>query len=126
MFIIAYGKSGIKITLIFLYLCHLLKTIANSLDPDEAQQNVGPDLDPICLTLRIFLKEFFKKVDFEKNSRQQKSITCKFSQYAMSSSFPAGGHMSPADNLLFGPSYVKYVEINSLSDQILSFLVLRL
>ena len=24
---------------------------ANSLDPDQAQQNVGPDLDPDCLTL---------------------------------------------------------------------------
>ena len=24
---------------------------ANSLDPDQARQNVGPDLDPDCLTL---------------------------------------------------------------------------
>ena len=24
---------------------------ANSLDPDQARQNVGPDLDPNCLTL---------------------------------------------------------------------------
>ena len=32
---------------------------ANSLDPDQAQQNVGPDLDPNCLTL-VFLKEFSK------------------------------------------------------------------
>ena len=31
--------------------CHLLKTFANSLDPDQDQQNVGPDLDPNCLTL---------------------------------------------------------------------------
>ena len=30
--------------------CHLLITFANSLDPDQAQQNVGPDLDPNCLT----------------------------------------------------------------------------
>ena len=28
-----------------------LRTFANSLDPDEAQQNVGLDLDPKCLTL---------------------------------------------------------------------------
>ena len=27
-------------------LCHLLITFANSLDADQAQQNVGPDLDP--------------------------------------------------------------------------------
>ena len=28
--------------------CHLLITFANSLDPDQARQNVGPDLDPNC------------------------------------------------------------------------------
>ena len=33
------------------YFCHLLITFANSLDPDQAQQHVGPDLDPNCLTL---------------------------------------------------------------------------
>ena len=30
---------------------HLLITNENTLDPDQAQQNVGPDLDPNCLTL---------------------------------------------------------------------------
>ena len=30
--------------------CCLLITFANSLDPNQAQQNVGPDLDPNCLT----------------------------------------------------------------------------
>ena len=30
--------------------CHLLITFANSLEPDQAQHNVGPDLDPNCLT----------------------------------------------------------------------------
>ena len=30
----------------------LLKTFANSLDPDQAQQNVGLDLDPNCLNLK--------------------------------------------------------------------------
>ena len=30
--------------------CHLLITFANSLDPDQARQNVRPDLDPNCLT----------------------------------------------------------------------------
>ena len=29
----------------------LLMTFANSLDPDQDPQNVGPDLDPNCLTL---------------------------------------------------------------------------
>ena len=30
--------------------CCLLITFANSLDPDQAGQNVRPDLDPNCLT----------------------------------------------------------------------------
>ena len=29
--------------------CCLLINFANSLDPDQARQNVGPDLDPNCL-----------------------------------------------------------------------------
>ena len=29
---------------------HLLVIFANSLDPDQVRQNVGPDLGPICLT----------------------------------------------------------------------------
>ena len=36
--------------LLFAYKCCLLKTFANSLDPDQARQNVEPDLIPICLT----------------------------------------------------------------------------
>ena len=35
---------------LFTCKCLLLITIANSLDPDQAQQNVRPDLDPDCLT----------------------------------------------------------------------------
>ena len=31
--------------------CHLLMIFANILDPDQAGQNVGPDLDPNCLIL---------------------------------------------------------------------------
>ena len=31
--------------------CRLLITFANSLDPDQDRQNVGPDLDANCLTL---------------------------------------------------------------------------
>ena len=51
---------------LFIYLlpieCHLLITFANSLDPDQARQNVGPDLNPICLTLRWYSgKNFLKK-----------------------------------------------------------------
>ena len=32
-------------------LVHLLMTFANSLDPEQARQNVGPDLGPNSLTL---------------------------------------------------------------------------
>ena len=38
----------IKLTISF---CRLLITFANSLDPDQDRQNVGPDLDPSRLTL---------------------------------------------------------------------------
>ena len=33
------------------YFYRLLITFANSLDSDQDRQNVGPDLDPNCLTL---------------------------------------------------------------------------
>ena len=33
------------------FCCQLI-TFANSLDPDQARPNVGPDLDPNCLTPR--------------------------------------------------------------------------
>ena len=33
------------------HFCRLLILLANSLDQDQARQNVGPDLDPNCLTL---------------------------------------------------------------------------
>ena len=32
---------------------------ANSLDPNQAQQIVGPDLDPKCMTLMVFPKQLF-------------------------------------------------------------------
>ena len=44
--------------------CDLLIPLkfANSLDPDQDQPNVGPDLDPNSLTLMVFLKE---NINFE-------------------------------------------------------------
>ena len=41
-------------------------TFANSLVPDQAQQNIEPNLSPNCFTLMVFLKESFEKVDFER------------------------------------------------------------
>ena len=66
------GLCWCMITLIyvFAYRCRLLIIFTNSLDPDQAQHNVGPDLVLNCLTLYygdlIFLKEFFENVNFEK------------------------------------------------------------
>ena len=41
--------------------CWLLLTFAISLDPDQAQQNIQPVLDPNCLILKmVFLKELLK------------------------------------------------------------------
>ena len=56
------------------YFCRLLKTFANNLDPDQARQNVGPDLDPNCLTLMVFMQEFFEKVNLKKNPQTKKSM----------------------------------------------------
>ena len=35
---------------LFAFKCRLQKAFANSLDPDQARQKVGPDLDPNGLT----------------------------------------------------------------------------
>ena len=49
--------------------CCLLITFANSLDPDQdQQQNVGPDLDRHSLTLIVCLKEIFEKFILKKKS----------------------------------------------------------
>ena len=53
------------------YFCHLLITFANSLDPDKAQQNVGLDLDPNCLTLWWYSwKIYFVKVNLKQKNLQ--------------------------------------------------------
>ena len=47
----------------------LLITFANSLDPDQGLALSGSKL---FHTLMVFLKEFFEKVDFEKNQQKTK------------------------------------------------------
>ena len=42
--------------------CRLLISFANSLDPDQDRQNVGPDLDPNRLTLILCGKIFLNKL----------------------------------------------------------------
>ena len=66
------------------YKSYLLITFENSLelDPDQARQNVWPDLDPYKLlfdTLLVFLKEFFEQVDFEKKFQQTMKKHPKYS-----------------------------------------------
>ena len=41
----------------------------NSLNLEQAQHNVGSDLDPICLTLSVHEIFFLKKLNLEKNKQ---------------------------------------------------------
>ena len=53
--------------------CRLLITFANSLDPDQARQNVGSDLDLNCLRLRWYSwKNFSEKMNLKKNQQMTK------------------------------------------------------
>ena len=55
------------------YVCCLLITFAISLDPDQARQSVGPDLDPNRLTLWWYSwKNFSKKTILKKNQQTTK------------------------------------------------------
>ena len=65
------------------FFCRLLITFASSLDPDQARQNVGPDLDPNCLILRWYsLKDFFKKLILKKSADDKNAF--KITQHANS------------------------------------------
>ena len=66
-------SSGYLTLCLLVATCHILTTFVNSLDIDQDQQNVGPDLDPNCLTLIAFLKDFFEKVHFEKSANDKKT-----------------------------------------------------
>ena len=52
--------------------CCLLTTIANSLDPDQDPENVGPDLDPNCLSLTHFLKKLILKKVSRRQGKHEK------------------------------------------------------
>ena len=56
-------------------LCCLLRTVANSLDPDQDRQNISTDLGPNHLTLlTVFFEDIFeKKVNFENNNNNKNS-----------------------------------------------------
>ena len=46
--------------------CHLLITFANSLDPDQDGQNIGPDLYPFYTGI-VPERIFFEKVLYDKS-----------------------------------------------------------
>ena len=50
--------------------CRLLITFANSLDPDQDQQNVGSDLDANCLCRTHFLKKLILKKKSQQTTRK--------------------------------------------------------
>ena len=52
------------------HYCRLLVIFAKRLDPDQARQIVGADLDLNCLM--VFLKYFFEKADFERSKEEGK------------------------------------------------------
>ena len=56
-------------------VCRLLIVFANSLGPDQARQNVGPDLGPNCLTLWWYSwMNFSKKLILKKNQQTTKNM----------------------------------------------------
>ena len=60
--------------------CCLLITFANSLDADQAGQNIGPDLDPDCLILWWYSwKIFFEKIMLKKKIPQMTKKHAKLS-----------------------------------------------
>ena len=63
----------------FAYWWRLLITFANSLDQDQEWQNVGPDLDPICITLSLYSqKNFLKKFILKKKSADDKIALAEY------------------------------------------------
>ena len=55
-----FSQKVVSISVLYLTddFCHLLITFANSLDPGQARQIVGPELDPNCLTPFCFFFTF--------------------------------------------------------------------
>ena len=65
---------------LFAYECRLLITFANSLDPDQAWQKVGTDMDPIYRTLMVTAENFLKKWFWKKWTADK--TACKITKYA--------------------------------------------
>ena len=65
---IKFFKFSINSFLTFSDFCHLLITFANSLDSDQARQNVGTDLDP-TVTLWWYSWKIFCKIQLKKKPK---------------------------------------------------------
>ena len=50
-----------KFFCVYVDFCYLLTTKTNSLDPDQAQQKVGPGLNPNCLGYMVNLSTDHKR-----------------------------------------------------------------
>ena len=58
------------------YVLTLYLFVLSADNLNMCNQSVGhPDLGPNCLTLIVFLKEFFEKVDSEKNKKCHSPVT---------------------------------------------------
>ena len=61
--------------------CHLLMIFANSLDSDQDRLNVGPDLEPNCLTWKQFFETanmiLKKSADDKKSMKNYPAAVCK-------------------------------------------------
>ena len=67
---------------IFIYLCRLLITFVNRLALHNVELDLGPKY--LMMNLMVFLKEFFEKVDFEKNqpkTKKHEKGVCALSSY---------------------------------------------
>ena len=75
-FLSFYLKFVVYVIQVHISLPHqsnLLIAFANSLDPDQARQNAGPDQDTNCLTLWwYFWKKFSKKLIWKKKITHKK------------------------------------------------------
>ena len=51
----------------------LLLIFSYSLNPDQARQNIGPDLDPKCFTLHVPAERFLENFILNKSTDDKKS-----------------------------------------------------
>ena len=59
------------------YLMLIIDSLANSLDPDQDQHSVGPDLDPNCVFLKDLKKMILKKISWRQQKHKKNYRACK-------------------------------------------------